>query len=47
MAAGFRMVPIFFLHRFFNLLVEVLNRMQLSEEVKSFGNSNGDIPGLV
>lgn len=29
-----------------NLLVEVLNRMQLGEEVKSFGNSNGGIPGL-
>ena len=30
-----------------NLLVEVLGRMQVGEEVKSFGNSNGGIPGLV
>lgn len=30
-----------------NLLVEVLNRMQLREEVKSFGNSTGGIMGLV
>lgn len=29
-----------------NLLVEVLNRMQLGEDVKSFGNSSGGIPEL-
>ncbi len=29
-----------------NLLVDVLGRMQLGEEVKSFGNSTGGIPGL-
>ena len=29
-----------------NLLVEVLNRMQLGEQVKSFGNSTGRIKGM-
>ena len=30
-----------------NLLVDVLGRMQLGEEVKRFGNSTGGILGLV